>query len=415
MLRRAAPWLILAIAVGLTASYARRPGDLQGYVEVGNLVLDGRHPYHAAAAGISTWPPFFWAVAVPLALAARVSVGGTRALWLAVNWLALYFSLAALTRLVHGRRVSFAAAGLQDRLPLASAAILVPLLLTVRYVLSNYEHLQINVVILALVLCGLALVWDGRHALGGAAIGAAAALKIMPALLVPYFLWRRQYRAAGWTAGWTVALSLSPAAVFGWRRYQDYVSAWRDAVASGWGVGRMNQSVYAMLDRMIGHGLVPFIASVNDLAPSREPAVMIALLIAFAAVVLVAARTFRGPVADGKPDRRTLAEWSIVLLVAALFGPVSWKAYLVVLLLPNMLLFAAWRDPAEPPEVRRLLRATALVAFGLGLAAADVLVGRRLAARLETASVETWAGLLVLGTLLWYRRALGAGPASLRA
>jgi hypothetical protein len=403
-LRRATPWLLLAAVIGLTIAYQHRSGDLAGYVQVGDLVLSGRHPYRDAAPGISTWPPFFWIIAVPLALASRLSAGATRVGWLAVNWLALYAVLALSVRLVHNRRLAFSGDGSDGRVPLASAIVLVPLLLTLRYVLSNFEHLQINVLWLAIVLGGLALVARGRQTWGAVAIGAAAALKVMPALFIPYFLWRRQLRAALLTAAWAALFTLSPVAVFGWSRYVDYLRAWRQAVEAGWGVGRMNQSVYAMLDRLIGHRLVPFAAAgVNDLPASGVSAVWLAFLATLAAVAVLAAWTMRGPLSAGTVDRRPLAEWSAVLLVAALFGTVCWKAYLVVALLPNMLLVAAWRDAGESPAVRRRLGALVLAAFALGIVAADVLVGRAVAARAEMASVEAWAGLLLLGTLFWYR------------
>lgn len=77
-------------------------------------------------------------------------------------------------------------------------------------------------------------------------------------IFIPYLALRRRYRAAAFTALATVTFSLSPTLVFGWSRLSDYVSAWRTAVAEGWGVGSMNQSIFAMWDCFIGHGMVPF-------------------------------------------------------------------------------------------------------------------------------------------------------------
>ncbi len=85
------------------------------------------------------------------------------------------------------------------------------------------------------------------------------------------------------------------------------------------------------------------------------------------------------------------AEWSVVFIVSALFAPVTWKAFLVVLLLPNALLFAAWRCSGLDPSTRRTAR--------LGLLVASVIA-------LLTSSVLTIAALVLLGGSLWLRARL---------
>jgi glycosyl transferase family 87 len=391
--------LVVFIVAGSVA-WIKRPGDFAGYVLVGNLVLEGREIYRDAPPRINTWPPFFSLLCVPLALLAAPTDYLARGVWIALNVALLLVVLRLLARLVYGQSFSLRADG--PGLSPASPELLVPLLVTGRYVVANFEHLQINLVLFALTLGGLYLVATGREAAGGALIGLGAAIKVMPAAFLLYLAYRRRWRAvlAGGLA--TAILSLSPIVVFGWARFWGYVVDWRAAVAAGWGAGRMNQSVFAMWDRLLGHHLLPLAARGADEIPeSGHPLPLWITALCLILVVALALRAFRW---RAQPDgRAALAEWSVVFVVAALFGPVSWKAYLVVLLLPHTLLFAIWRDPAVVPRVRRIAGGVLLASFVLGGLTAHGLVGRGLAERLEMTSVVTAGALVVLGGLLWLR------------
>lgn len=395
------------LALVLFFSWVRRPGDFAGYLIVGELVLEGRHIYADAPPGINTWPPFFALFCVPLALLATPGPVLARALWLLLNFALLAVVFDLLARLVYGRRLGLRAGS--DRLTLAAPALLVPLVLSLRYVFSNFEHVQINIVIFALALGGLALQARGREWTGGGLLGFAASLKVIPVVFIPYLAYRRRWKAATSAALAGVALSVAlPAVAFGPARFVEYVDAWRASVAAGWGVGKMNQSLFALLDRTLGHGLAPFAEGTNALPESGDPIVLGALIVAAAVAGAIALAAFRGPIDPGGPA--ALAEWSAVFLAAALFSPVMWKAYLIVALLPNTLLFAAWRSAAPGGRVRRVLSAVLLAAFALGVLTTRSVVGRDLAWRFEMTSAVTWAGLILLGGVLWLRTRVAREP-----
>ncbi len=386
--------VVAAVALGVPV-WIQRAADFAGYVRVGELVLAGRDIYREAPPGINTWPPFFSLLCAVLALLSEVSPYLARGLWVALNGALLVLVLRLLGRLVYGPATP-------------AAGLLVPLLLTARYVLGNFEHLQVNLVLFALALGGLYLDATRREAAGGVLIGLAAALKVMPLALLAYLALRRRWRAA--VAGGAAALvfSLSPTLLFGAGRFAGYLADWRAAVATGWAVGRMNQSVPAMWDRLLGHGLWPLVAPpTDDLAASGAAAARVAVSVSAALVAAAALVAGRGRPRPG--GWAALAEWSAVLLAAATFGPVAWKSYLVVALLPNTLLFAAARSTRLPPSTRAGAAASLAVAFLLGGLPAPGLVGRPLAGRIEMASGVTVAALVLLGGVLCLRRRLGAG------
>jgi alpha-1,2-mannosyltransferase len=394
---------LLAYALIGCVVWIRRPGDFAGYVIVGDLARSGAHIYRDAPPGLNTWPPFFSLLCVPLAVLATPTPYLARGLWLLLNIGLLLLVLHLICRLVYGRALSLRASG-STGISLAAPEMVVPLLITDRYVSGNFDHLQVNIVVFALALGGLYWQRRGRWLAGSTALGCAAAMKVMPVVFIPYLAYRRRWREAIATATATALLSLSPMLLFGWSRFWDYVAAWRAAVTLGWGVGKMNQSVFAMWDRWLGHGMLPFtVRGMNDLPESGALVVIVVSAFTLGLITAAACWLFRGEEND---DWRTATEWSIVLIVSALFGPLTWKAYLVVLLLPHTLLFAAWRSVRLDARTRRMVGWVLLVAVVLGTLPSPGLVGKTLAGMLEMSSAVTLSALILLAGLLWFRARL---------
>ena len=68
-------------------------------------------------------------------------------------------------------------------------------LLSLRPILGDLMHGNVNLLIGFLVLSGLALYRKNRDVTAGLLIALAAACKVTPALFLPYFIWKRNWRA----------------------------------------------------------------------------------------------------------------------------------------------------------------------------------------------------------------------------
>jgi alpha-1,2-mannosyltransferase len=402
-------WLLralLAYAVVGFGVWIQRPGDFAGYLIVGNLARTGGHIYLDAQFGLNTWPPFFSLLCIPLAVLAAPTPYLARAVWLLLNFGCVLLVLHMVAQLLYGRALRLRAE--TSGLSLAAPEMLVPLLLSDRYVSGNFDHLQVNLVIFTLALGGLYLQARGRVLLGSVALGSAVALKVMPLIFIPYLCYRRRWRAAALTSAAAGAFSLSPMMVYGWERFWNYVTTWRSVAASWWSVGKMNQSVLAMWDRFIGHGLLPFAPhsgiDFNAIAKSGDPWVSVALLATLLVVGAAAWWSFRHVTQDPWAEP---VEWGIVFVIGALFSPVCWKAYLCVLLLPNATLFAAWRSPRFT-HGRRIIGGTLFLPFVLGGLTSRGFVGKTLSDLFEMASVPTLCTLVTMAGLLWLRAQLPA-------
>lgn len=418
-LDRAVPWMLVAALLAASVVWIARPargrlssrpeggGDFAGYLIVGELALGGKDIYRDAPPNVNTWPPFFSLVCVGLALVARPTPIAARAAWLALNYGLFYWSVRMCSLLIYERE--FRLWRREGMLCATSPEIWVPIVLCYRFILGNFDHLQVNIVIFALTLAGL--YWQARSKDGwaGAAIGLAAAMKVMPIVILPYFVFRKRYRLAAVGTAVTLALTAAPAAVYGWARFERYFVEWLQALGVGWRVSRMNQSVFAMFDRYLGYG-TPLVAA-GELSPARSGtlAPVVATAIVLLVVVAVAIVTFRAP--GGRDDLKTLAEYAVVLVVSALFGPVCWKAYLVVLLFACMVLYGARAQPAVAPAVRAWITAALALYFLVAALPAPGIVGKHAARLIEAASGPTIGALLLLAGLLGLRESLNVATA----
>jgi hypothetical protein len=356
---------------------------------------------------------------VPLALLARVSVYAARAVWLLLNGAIVYAILQLTIGLVYRRRVVMDDPG--AGVWIASAAVLGPMVLASRFILGNLDRLQINMVILWCCLLGCSLVVRGKPGWGGALIGFAAAVKVLPVFFLPYFLWKGWWRALAGALAAGAACSVAPILVLGPARFLAYVQQWLEIAGSGWPVRKGNQSLYAMVDRFYSHGDLLGSSEVHRLVSSDDPRVSAFVYAAMALVALVLGWVGRRG-GERPASAAVTVEIAVVLVATVLFSPLAWKHYFVFLWPAYVVLWRAALDPPVPPPpdpdaaayagvsaaARRRLVWVLVVAFVLTTLTVRGIVGKPLGVAFETWSAVTMGGVVVLGGLLYLRALLGA-------
>jgi len=236
-------------------------GDLVTELALTELLLQGL-PRHAA---INTdrgmpWPPFATFALVPLALVARLSLPLAKGLWAAGNVVCLGWCL------VRAR----AWTGAWPPVVLGVVALAQP-------IQSNFQHLNINLVLLTLVVLAVDDLTHrtGRETRAAAWIGVAGALKVYPAFALVYFAARGHWRAlaigAATVAGLTV-LAVLPYGPHAFGTLREYVELAAQA-----------KSVGGLAGQPIG-GLVARLGGPTALAVALD-------LICLAAVVVAARRS----------------------------------------------------------------------------------------------------------------------------
>lgn len=297
------PVAAAAVPVGalLLAPGPERLKDLLVYHGAGYVAGAGQDVYAFRTAWSMpfTYPPFAALVLQPLA---RMPLGLAQLLWTGASLAAVvWLADVALQPVV--RRIG---------LPLTVTALLVS-----SPVRSHLRFGQIGIFLVLLV--SLDLLRRGR---GGWGLGLATAVKLTPAVFLPWLLataqWGRLKAAVAWATGASV-LGL----VLLWPSSGDYLHrASRDASRFGPNAIPGNQSVRGMLLRALP-------------APSAERLWLVVALLLVAVGTYHAVRLERGG--------NRLAAVGVLASLSVAVSPISWVHHLVWLVLPMSALAAAGR------------------------------------------------------------------------
>ncbi len=224
------------------------------------------------------------------------------------------------------------------------------ILLSLGPIVGDLQHGNVNLFILFLVVAALTAFRTRRDLLSGLLFGLAVACKVTPALFIPYFLWKRQWRVlAGCAAGLLLFLwpGFVPALFLGWEDNQKQVGGWYQEMVYPFIVeGKVtsehnNQSLPGLVTRLATHS-ASFSTYVNrvytpteydnvlKLSPAQARWLVKGCMTLFALVVVWRLR------APTEPRRgwRLSAEFSFILLGMLLFSERTWKHHCVTLVLP---------------------------------------------------------------------------------
>src|SRR5579872_3110460 len=192
---------MVTVLFAQTLLRAHRPGgiDLTTYLESARAVQRGENPYAARLAFPYMYPPAFAFALIPLA---AVPADVALIIWFAASVLAIVWATREMLTLtypeVRERSVTpFLAAFFAAAYPVLQ---------------SNLRNAQVNLIVVALAVAALgARTISGRAAWWASSI----AIKVVPAVLAPFYLRRQQWRLCMAAALALAALSLVPAVTLG--------------------------------------------------------------------------------------------------------------------------------------------------------------------------------------------------------
>jgi hypothetical protein len=222
-----------------------------------------------------------------------------------------------------------------------AAIVLAALALSARFFVDNLRLGQINLIVMFLAVLGAWWVLRGRGILGGASVALAAALKFMPAVLVLWFLLRRQWRAA---AAFAVALAafvaLVPMLTWGakgtfdlldryWQARHKMVTALPEDHAAGQSLPSMANRLLRPVNAAPLRDKRPVFVNLADVSPRTAGRVALALVALAAGAAFLALRRSRpdAPLAG-------VLELGLVLLLMLMVSPETRKAHYVTALVP---------------------------------------------------------------------------------
>jgi hypothetical protein len=195
-----------------------------------------------------------------------------------------------------------------------------------------------------------ALRWMGRKPwLAGLAVGAAANVKYLSLIFIPYFLIKRNYSAAAASITWFVVFMLLPAAEVGIAAATRFVASSIGALVKMANATPLLSTSQAQVPRIVWDRSVSIASAIIRATRSHGltdwvAAVLIGVsLVAVIAVVLFLSRRhgvelFRAELKNRPPGAEAAVslEWAVLIVVAVTFSPQTSARHMVLILLVNV-------------------------------------------------------------------------------
>lgn len=227
-------------------------------------------------------------------------------------------------------------------------AIGLAVLLSLRPILSDLMHGNVNLLILFLVISTLFAYRSGWDATAGVILALAIACKVTPALFVGYFVWKRAWRClAGCAIGLPLFFVVVPAMKLGWTENWESLVTWFTNMVLPFVAGgavtsdHPNQSLPGLVFRLLTES-PSFSTYVNDvytpsiycnwfsLSPRAAGWIVKGCMAAFVGLIVWTCRTPN----SNRRDWRFAAESSLIVIGMLLFSERTWKHHCVTLALP---------------------------------------------------------------------------------
>jgi hypothetical protein len=293
-------------------------------------------------------------------------------------------------------------------------AKVVVVVLSLRPIMGDLIHGNINLFILFLVMAALVAFRRGRDLSAGLLLALAIACKVTPALFVPYLVWKRAWKTlAGCAAGLVLFFGLVPACFLGWSANTRYLHSWLDRMVIPFVLKgevtseHQNQSLPGLIFRLTTHN--PSFVTYNeddqqvptefDNLVTWDPAVARWLvkgcLILFAVLVVWTCRTPTAP----RGGWRLAAECGIVLLGMLLFSERTWKHHCVTLVLPFGVLCYYLAVCRPSPRLWAYLAGTLAAVFLLMASTSTGLLPDAAAKQAQVYGAYVWGYVLLLAAL----------------
>ncbi len=222
-------------------------------------------------------------------------------------------------------------------------------LLSLRMIMSDLNHGNVNLFILFLVAGSLYAFQRRRDGISGLVLALAISCKVTPALFVPYLIWKRAWKTlVACAAGLILFLLFVPSLKTGWERNVNDLHSWVNAMIVPYiEEGKVtsehqNQSLPGLVYRLATHSpsfsifdeadhYVPLqYDNFLDLEPQKAQWIVRGFMAAFLVLVLWTCCTSTAR----RQGWRLAAEYSIVVLGMLLFSERTWKHHAVTLVLP---------------------------------------------------------------------------------
>ena len=364
------------------------------------------HNIYSATAGLYIYPPFLAFIFQPLALLPEHAA--------AIVWVILSALLITLAALIAAKEITQRWAPerrMDQSFVWLTAAI--PILLAGEKIHADFRLGQTD----CLMILGFACVlhWmDSKPWLAGLAVGITANMKYLSLICVPYFVIKRNYRAAIAAIVSSVFLMIIPALEVGFKEAARFAASAIGALVkmadlaphhavhgikiprTSWERSVSITSMIMRATRM--HGFPDWIAAML---------VLLALVAIVSAIILLPRRfgviLFRPQTSAPLPVSIAVPtlEWAAIIVLALVFSPQTTARHMVLLLLVYVVSVGVLFVQRQHPNRLVLISAMVITSLGLSFPPRRLGINEALWAWRAIAGVS-WCAVFLLLVTLWY-------------
>lgn len=322
----------VATGYGVVLVFLRKPRlrDFDIHREIGQWFLSGKNLYDSVVSY-----PYMPTGAMYFSLLALVDQKTGLALRYTTAIICLWLTCVLLHRMV---RAGFGELT-QTNLTISVATMI----LAGQFILYDLDDGGPHTILLGILVGAVYAAWTGRQKLAAIGFGLAIALKVTPGLFLPFFMWKRQWRLAFYTAVATVCWIVLPVVWMGPANWWAHQQTWFQ-VAAGSAVGYKTQFAHANEDNVRNSGIQPalmrYLVTLPPEHPLRQndpgyvavldlpPAVArLLVIVAILALLIGFCRSTRRPY-SGPGDPDWPRECSGLLILMLFFSPLTWIQHL---------------------------------------------------------------------------------------
>jgi hypothetical protein len=292
------------------------------------------------------------------------------------------------------------------------------LLLSLRPILGDLHHGNINLLILFLIVATFEAWRRGHDLLAGLLLGLAISYKVTPALLLVYFGYKRSWKTVASTVlGLLLFLLVVPSLVIGPSFNLECLQTWYQRMLTPFLIEgnaspqEVNQSMVGVLTRLLteippGTNRYDLHLDVNI---ASWPPQLVSYLVKFLSLALVGLLAFfcRTDPANRR-DPRFLGEMSLVVLTMLFISERSWKHHFVTLLLPYTFLvrelFFGPRSPLSRNTIMAVLALSSVFMATTSTQLGGLVAGGKGHEYAQGYGMFLWAAVLLYAAVAWRLR-----------
>ena len=382
--------VLMFVVVAYFINVTVKGGDFASYIEAANKMLNGANIYEPPFNHLRySYSPFWAMVLTPLALLPlRVGIF----IWLIISVLILWRSIYILRNYFD---IKFQNVKM-DRL----LWFLIILYMS-RFIELNFHHTQMTIFLLWAMLESLILLEQNQEWKVGILIGVSIIIKIMPIVLLPYFIYRRKIIATIATIGTCIATFWMPIIFLGKQRFDELNASWYailrpDNPDFKWDmVDYFPHNLSALLYRLLTPTQAPYIRNIVTMDYYTATLFIIAII----GLLVLFTLYFLGslPFTSSFSKQHSLYELSYITLLMPLIFPHQMK-YAFYFVFPTICILCKLvieQYQAEDRSIEyKFTRALLALSFILSVMTTDLIIG------IQYSTISQYIKTITLGTLI---------------